>query len=149
MRITKTRFDFDARISNGTTWLTDDRTVNVVFDLKEELKTMRSRFKVDLIHKQRTFNAFNITRDYCAQISIMSKIWTVFRQAFLQTTNFPSSCPIPKNTYYVRNLSFPEQYLPNYMPALNFIVETTFLHRMYFNQEEVLLKYVAHGRLIP
>ncbi|CAD7091466.1 unnamed protein product [Hermetia illucens] len=150
VRITQISFDFDVKLGNGTTWLTDDRTVNVVFDLKKGLKTMKSRFKVDLIRRQRTFNAIaNATRDYCAQTPIINKIWAKFSHVFLQTSNFPSTCPIPKNTYYVRNLSFPEQFLPNYMPALDFVVETTFLHRMYFNQEEVLLKYVTRGKLIP
>ncbi|XP_037919106.1 uncharacterized protein LOC119656692 [Hermetia illucens] len=149
VHITQLSFDFDKKLANGTTWLTDDRTINVVFDLKKELKTMKSRVKMDLIHRQRTFYALYSTRDYCDQISITNKIWAVFRESFLQTTNFPSSCPIPKSTYYVRNLSFPEQYLPSYIPALNFVVETTFLHGMYFNQEEVLLKHVTRGKLIP
>lgn len=123
----------------------------MIFNLGTEIKTMRVVFNVDLFRGARKFYNANITRDYCDSVKLFNGngMWKIIHRAFFKVTNFPLSCPIPKNTYYVRKLSFPDHLLPAYLPALTFVAETTCFYQPYFNQDELLMKYISRGRIIP
>lgn len=151
MYVNSVEFHSNPVMANGTTWLSDNRSINAVFNIGKDLKTMRVVFKVDLTRGRRKFYSINITRDYCDSMKFLkgNGMWQMIYHAFFQVTNFSLSCPIPKSTYYVRKMVFPDHLLPVYMPAVNFVAETKCFFQPYPKVDELFLKYISRGEIIP